>query len=153
MAAGGDGRERASYETLARVTLPFTLHPVPFVPFLQIPRLSTGVRVSHSRCLFAQLCSHGGVEDGTSRARDPIWTTTKISIPLLKGLSRFAVPNVTEYRHYKAFFVKSDSKVRIYKLITKIRRRFKRAEILSCARAYTRLSSERVEGKGFPFEK
>jgi len=69
MGAQRGGKERAPYETLARVTLPFTLHPWRAVPFLQIPRLSAGSFLAAFSRDFV-LC--GGAEDGTA---------TRLAIP------------------------------------------------------------------------
>lgn len=133
-------------ERLARPShaSPSHLHYIqcaPSMPFLlQIPLLSAGVRISRPGCLFARLCSREEAEDGTPRTRDPIWTTTKISIPLPKGLSRFAVSNVTEYRYYKAFSSSltrsKDSRIRIYRCHhERALSAQRKGNVLSCASA------------------
>lgn len=86
-------RERASYETLARVTLPFTLDPL--LPPCSLPFL----RIFHWRGVslagFSRdfVLAHGPAEDrGTSRTRDPICTANK-SVSMLEGVggSAFAL--------------------------------------------------------------
>lgn len=82
-----EGREEsASYETLARVTLPFTLHSPP-VPFLRIPFLSQASMFLVPLPFRGTLFSPKRAEDGTSRACNLILVKSKVSM-LLRSSSR-----------------------------------------------------------------
>lgn len=152
----GRKRKRISYETLARVTLPFTLHPAQPASFLRIPLLS---QASVFHRLFAGLCSLRGADDGTSKACDFILVKTKILILPSKRLSYLFTLNIIKYQHITerefSFAPLSNSRCMIY-VIANVCQRVKKAEIVHgsmYARIFLLCVRTCREGWGFSFEK